>query len=69
MLRPTRLSYQTNKHVMEELKDLDQIMIQEVGLDVTVKCILWVKAIRIRTIVLDPGQFTAGQRKALHDRA
>lgn len=36
MLRPARLSYQTNKHVMEELKDLVQIMIQEVGLDVTV---------------------------------
>ena len=44
MLRPTRLSYQTNKHVMEELKDLDQIMIQEVGLDVTVNCSLWLYA-------------------------
>jgi hypothetical protein len=47
MLRPARLSYQINEHVMGELKDLVQIMIQEVGLDVTVKRILWVKAIRI----------------------
>jgi hypothetical protein len=47
MLRPARLSYQTNKHVMEELKDLVQIMIQEVGVDVMIERVLWVKAIRI----------------------
>jgi hypothetical protein len=28
----------------EERKDLVHIMIQEVGVDVTVKCVLWVKA-------------------------
>ena len=31
----------------EERKDLVHVIIQEIGLDVTVKCILWVKAIRI----------------------
>ena len=42
-------------HLQTQQKNLVHIMIWEVGVDVTVKCILWVKTTGLRTALLNPG--------------